>query len=52
MKITEYISTDDFGNQIANVCVDYEDGNFLWTTKENWNQMVMTQSTPIDTEDE
>jgi len=38
MKITEIMSLDDNGNEVINVCVDYENGNFLWTKKSVWDE--------------
>ena len=43
MLITEYTTLDIENNEIDQICVDYENGTFLWTTKENWDQMIAEQ---------
>ena len=46
MKITEYKSLDIQGNELTNVCIDDENGNFQWMLKSTYEAQQAEQSTP------
>ena len=45
MKITEHTSTDIGGNEVINICIDDENGNFQWMLKSTYDAIQAEQST-------